>query len=67
MMGGWSLVYDEFNPENEGLCETPFSLGNGYFCTRGAADDAVKRLDLEFNFLQRWKLWKRVSSRLSKF
>jgi trehalose/maltose hydrolase-like predicted phosphorylase len=41
MMGGWSLVYEEFNPEKEGLRETLCTLGNGYFCTRGAADEAV--------------------------
>jgi len=33
----WSLVYDNFVPEEEGLREALCTLGNGYFCTRGAA------------------------------
>jgi alpha,alpha-trehalase len=40
MMGRWSLEYDGFNAENEGLRETLCTLGNGYFCTRGAAEEA---------------------------
>ncbi len=41
----FTLSYDEFEPEQEGLREALTSTGNGYFCTRGAcewedADDA---------------------------
>ena len=32
----WALVYDSFEPEEEGLREALTSTGNGYFCTRGA-------------------------------
>jgi trehalose/maltose hydrolase-like predicted phosphorylase len=32
----WTLAYDSFNPEEEGLREALTSTGNGYFCTRGA-------------------------------
>ena len=32
----WSLVYDKFVPEQEGLREALCTLGNGYFATRGA-------------------------------
>jgi trehalose/maltose hydrolase-like predicted phosphorylase len=32
------LAYDGFDPENEGLREALTSTGNGYFCTRGAAE-----------------------------
>jgi trehalose/maltose hydrolase-like predicted phosphorylase len=32
------LRYDEFNPSDEGLREALTSTGNGYFCTRGAAE-----------------------------
>ena len=39
-MGRWSLVYEEFDPEKETLRETLCTLGNGYFCTRGAAEEA---------------------------
>jgi alpha,alpha-trehalase len=36
-MTGWSLIYDGFNPDEEGLREALCTLGNGYFATRGAA------------------------------
>lgn len=39
-MTGWSLVYDRFEPEREGLREALCTLGNGVFCTRGAAPEA---------------------------
>jgi trehalose/maltose hydrolase-like predicted phosphorylase len=32
----WTLAYDSFEPEQEGLREALTSTGNGYFCTRGA-------------------------------
>jgi trehalose/maltose hydrolase-like predicted phosphorylase len=32
----WTLAYDAFDPEEEGLREALTSTGNGYFCTRGA-------------------------------
>ncbi len=31
----WTLAYDSFEPEEEGLREALTSTGNGYFCTRG--------------------------------
>src|SRR5918998_4005131 len=34
----WTLAYDSFEPEQEGLREALTSTGNGYFCTRGAAE-----------------------------
>ncbi|MCK5620883.1 MAG: glycoside hydrolase family 65 protein, partial [Alphaproteobacteria bacterium] len=40
-MNGWSLVYEGFNPQQEGLRETLCTLGNGYFATRGAAPNAL--------------------------
>jgi alpha,alpha-trehalase len=36
----WRLVYEDFDPENEKLRETLCTLGNGYFCTRGAAPES---------------------------
>ncbi len=36
-MSNWSLIYDRFDPQEEGLREAMCALGNGYFCTRGAA------------------------------
>ncbi len=36
-MTAWSLVYDTFDPKQEGLREALCTLGNGYFATRGAA------------------------------
>src|SRR3712207_6693202 len=34
----WTLAYDSFDPEEEGLREALTSTGNGYFCTRGALE-----------------------------
>ena len=39
-MNGWTLPYDEYRPEQEGLREALCTLGNGYFATRGAAADS---------------------------
>ncbi|MFQ6022520.1 MAG: glycoside hydrolase family 65 protein [Acidiferrobacterales bacterium] len=39
-MNGWSLVYDNFEPEHEPLREALCTLGNGYFATRGAAEES---------------------------
>ena len=36
-MNSWSLVYDGFEPGQEGHREALCALGNGYFVTRGAA------------------------------
>jgi trehalose/maltose hydrolase-like predicted phosphorylase len=37
----WSLVYEGFVPQQEGVRETLCTLGNGYFATRGAAPNAL--------------------------
>ncbi len=37
-MPNWTLTYDDFNPAEEPLRESLCALGNGYFCTRGAAE-----------------------------
>ncbi|MBO0685954.1 MAG: trehalose-phosphatase, partial [Candidatus Dormibacteraeota bacterium] len=37
-MGGWTLAYEGFDPKQERLREVLTSTGNGYFCTRGAAE-----------------------------
>jgi trehalose/maltose hydrolase-like predicted phosphorylase len=37
-MGNWTLAYDSLEPEQEKLREVLTSTGNGYFCTRGAAE-----------------------------
>ena len=36
----WLLVYQDFQPEQEGLREALCTLGNGYFATRGAAPES---------------------------
>ncbi len=33
----WSLVFEDYDPEREGIREALCTLGNGYFATRGAA------------------------------
>ncbi len=37
---GWTLSYDRFDPAAEGLRESLCTLGNGYFATRGAAEES---------------------------
>ena len=37
-MEGFTLEYDGFEPDEEGLREALTSTGNGYFCTRGCAE-----------------------------
>jgi trehalose/maltose hydrolase-like predicted phosphorylase len=34
----FALAYESFEPGEEGLREALTSTGNGYFCTRGAAE-----------------------------
>jgi hypothetical protein len=36
-MKNFTLAYDVFVPEGEGLREALISTGSGYVCTRGAA------------------------------
>jgi trehalose/maltose hydrolase-like predicted phosphorylase len=38
VVDGFTLTYDDFDPAEEGLREALTSTGNGYFCTRGAAE-----------------------------
>lgn len=40
-MGSWQLSYEGFDPRQEGLREALCALGNGYFVTRGAAEDST--------------------------
>jgi alpha,alpha-trehalase len=40
-MSEWLLVYEGFDPEEEGHREALCTLGNGYFATRAAAPEAV--------------------------
>jgi len=37
----WSLLFEDFDPAQEGIREALCTLGNGYFATRGAAAGAV--------------------------
>jgi|AntRauTorcE11898_2_1112593.scaffolds.fasta_scaffold00411_11 beta-phosphoglucomutase family hydrolase len=37
----WSLSYEGFDPENEATHETLLTVGNGYFGTRGALEEAA--------------------------
>jgi alpha,alpha-trehalase len=36
----WWLVHEEYDPGEEGLREALYTLGNGYFATRGAAPES---------------------------
>ena len=35
-MADWSLVYEAYDPKSQGLREALCTLGNGFFCSRGA-------------------------------
>lgn len=37
----WTIVYDRFEPDREGLREALCTLGNGYFGTRGSAPEVA--------------------------
>ncbi|MCH7913871.1 MAG: glycoside hydrolase family 65 protein, partial [Deltaproteobacteria bacterium] len=39
-MNHWKLQYEGFDPDQEPLREALCTLGNGYFATRGAAEEA---------------------------
>ena len=39
--GIWTLVYEGYDPKQEGLREALCTLGNGYFATRGAAPEST--------------------------
>ncbi|MEE9146184.1 MAG: glycoside hydrolase family 65 protein, partial [Candidatus Tectomicrobia bacterium] len=41
VMTDWRLIYNAFDAAQERLRETLCTLGNGYFATRGAAEEAV--------------------------
>ncbi|MDX6240292.1 MAG: hypothetical protein QOG10_5112 [Kribbellaceae bacterium] len=36
----WTMVYEDFDPERQGLREALCALGNGYFVTRGALPES---------------------------
>ncbi len=40
-MSNWILQYNGFEPEKERLREVLCTLGNGYFATRGAAEEVL--------------------------
>jgi alpha,alpha-trehalase len=40
-MNEWSLVYEDYEPTEEGRREALCALGNGYFVARGAAPDCI--------------------------
>ena len=40
-MSDWLLVYEGFDPDEEGHREALCALGNGYFVTRGATPEAI--------------------------
>ncbi|MBD3374602.1 glycoside hydrolase family 65 protein [candidate division KSB1 bacterium] len=39
-MNSWKIIYDDWKPELEPLREALCALGNGYFVTRGAAEES---------------------------
>lgn len=47
-MPAWTLAYEGFSPAEERLREALCVLGNGYFCTRGAAEWADATEDVHY-------------------
>lgn len=41
LIEAWKLIYEGWNPEQQKLRETLCTLGNGYFATRGAREEAA--------------------------
>ncbi len=39
-MTSWKVIYKDYNPEHQPLRETLCTLSNGYFATRGAAEES---------------------------
>jgi len=39
-MENWKIIYDEYDPKREKVQEALCTLGNGYFATRGAAEES---------------------------
>ncbi|MFJ2666370.1 beta-phosphoglucomutase family hydrolase [Nocardia fluminea] len=39
--GGWNLIYDDFDPAQEGTREALCTTGNGYWASRGASPGSV--------------------------
>ena len=47
-MPHWTLVYEGFDPDGERLRESLCTLGNGYICTRSAAEWADAERDVHY-------------------
>ncbi|KTC85530.1 MULTISPECIES: glycoside hydrolase family 65 protein [Legionella] len=43
-MNNWIISYKDFDPSLQKLRETIFTLGNGYFATRGAHEDGISSI-----------------------
>ncbi len=46
-MNYWKIFYEDWKPEQQGLRESLCALGNGYFVTRGAAEEVP---DNDYNY-----------------
>jgi alpha,alpha-trehalase len=63
-MSEWLLVYEGFDPEQEGQREALCALGNGYFVTRGAAPESVAD-DVHYPGTYVAGIYNRLSSEIS--
>ncbi len=59
----WSIVFDHYDPADEGRREALLALGNGYFVTRAAAPEA-KADDIHYPGIYRAGLYNRLESHL---
>ncbi len=58
-MADWTLIYDEFDPGHEQVREALCTLGNGYFATRGAAEEADAD-DIHYPGTYLLRVWRRT-------
>lgn len=62
-MNPWMISYDDFNLSNVRLRETLFTLGNGYFSTRGALEDSISEYHYPGTYLA--GVYNRLTSEIS--
>ncbi|MBN1760856.1 MAG: glycoside hydrolase family 65 protein [Chitinispirillaceae bacterium] len=63
-VSSWKLVYNGFDPAEEGLREALCTLGNGYFGTRGAAVEAYAS-DVHYPGMYIAGVYNRLSTRIA--
>ncbi|MBI2785187.1 MAG: glycoside hydrolase family 65 protein, partial [Legionella longbeachae] len=63
-MNPWIICYRDFNLSSLRLRETLFTLGNGYFATRGALEDSISKIHYPGTYLAGG--FNRITSKVAK-